>query len=292
MTQHLQGGPSAQVLYELLEKRFGIERTSPRAALALSQFREGLDLNLCLENANKAELAARELWRERSLKPFCEKHGITEAQAISIAFQDSVYSRDRPHEKQVCLGDLSWGGQGEAFAMQLARNRNELLGYEVELVRSDEGNVRVCNPGEPAEFFAIYRRVGAQGDATAEHVEDFESLSEAKAVASFLCRKENVPLLRCPSSVNVPGGVPRCVIGMEGGVFVGATANCDVELLVFDYSTEGASPDEIHLVPSLDGEGEVSALSPIIHAAVVSEKLANECFERFARAEPRFELAP
>lgn len=49
----------------------------------------------------------------------------------------------------------------------------------------------------------------------------------------------------------------RCVIGLEGGLITGVTANVELEFTVLDYDTEGCDDDEIMTVPSLWGEGKV-----------------------------------
>ena len=49
----------------------------------------------------------------------------------------------------------------------------------------------------------------------------------------------------------------RCVIGLEGGLVTGATANVPLEFTVLDYDVEGCDDDEVMTVPSLGEEGKV-----------------------------------
>ena len=49
----------------------------------------------------------------------------------------------------------------------------------------------------------------------------------------------------------------RCVIGLEGGLVTGVTANVDLEFVVLDYDVEGCDDDEVMTVPSLWGEDKV-----------------------------------
>jgi ribonuclease PH len=53
-------------------------------------------------------------------------------------------------------------------------------------------------------------------------------------------------------------GTPvRCVIGLEGGLVTGVTANVILEFTVLDYDVEGCDDDEVMTVPSLGEEGKV-----------------------------------
>ena len=49
----------------------------------------------------------------------------------------------------------------------------------------------------------------------------------------------------------------RCVIGLEGGLVTGVTANVDLEFVVLDYDVEGCDDDEVMTVPSLWVEDKV-----------------------------------
>jgi hypothetical protein len=49
----------------------------------------------------------------------------------------------------------------------------------------------------------------------------------------------------------------RCVIGLEGGLVTGVTANVSLEFTVLDYDVEGCDDDEVMTVPSLGEEGKV-----------------------------------
>ena len=49
----------------------------------------------------------------------------------------------------------------------------------------------------------------------------------------------------------------RCVIGLEGGLVTGVTANVDLEFVVLDYDVESCDDDEVMTVPSLWREDKV-----------------------------------
>ncbi len=49
----------------------------------------------------------------------------------------------------------------------------------------------------------------------------------------------------------------RCVIGLEGGLVTGVTANVILEFTVLDYDVEACDDDEVMTVPSIGEEGKV-----------------------------------
>lgn len=102
----------------LTEARVGT--TSPRGHSAMRQFKEGADAKECVELAVKNESQARELWITNALDPWCERHGLTRGQALSIAFDDSSFNPRNPEKDQVTLNTLfAWAGQQNDFAAYL-----------------------------------------------------------------------------------------------------------------------------------------------------------------------------
>lgn len=73
----------------------------------------------------------------------------------------------------------------------------------------------------------------------------------------------------------------RMVIGLDGGVIQGATANVAVEFLVFDYDLDGAEDHEITTRPALDG-GEVDVFKNPSWAAEVDAPRITEIFDAVA----------
>jgi hypothetical protein len=273
------------LLFDTLESRHKISRSSPRAHIALEALRKGTPLEACCTAAAAAEETARILWVKTALLPYCKKHKLTIEQATSVAFHDSAFDREDPQGRQVTREDLFWSGQGEDFVRQLQYPAEEVRGIEVEGVVIEDSTPRVAREDEAPEKFGVYRRMNDGGDETfAVHVEDFASLAEAKAVAGFLARQHNVPLSRCPNDP-LEGSEVRCVVGMEGGLFRGATCDRPMRVLVYDYSTDGASEDGLVEAPGLDGDS-VTVLLPFVEQASVNPETVSRCFDHFEAEKP------
>ena len=98
----------------------GIGRTNPRAHSAIRDFEDGLDLEESAARAVRHEAAAREMWISNALDPWAKRHGLTRAQALSVAFDDSAFNPANPQRDQVTLKDLhGWSGQEHGFAAYL-----------------------------------------------------------------------------------------------------------------------------------------------------------------------------
>jgi hypothetical protein len=96
-----------------------IDRCSPRASLAVYLFKEGIIDAWCVRYAISMERQARELWCEKSLDPFCKKHGLTRRQAISVVFDDHRYNAADPEHDLVTVQDLYCNSQGYDFSRAL-----------------------------------------------------------------------------------------------------------------------------------------------------------------------------
>jgi len=71
---------------------------------------------------------------------------------------------------------------------------------------------------------------------------------------------------------------PRIVIGLQGGIIQGATANMPIEYLVYDYDIEGASKNEVAIRPALDG-GEVEVFDSGVRTSEIAAQVVAKIFE-------------
>ena len=78
-----------------------------------------------------------------------------------------------------------------------------------------------------------------------------------------------------------PGAKARIVIGLDGGLIQGVTANVPVDYLVYDYDTDGCSDEELATRPALDG-GEVEVYAAGYYAAALDPAKVGEIFEALA----------
>lgn len=60
------------------------------------------------------------MWISSALDPWAKRHGLTRAQALSVAFDDAAFNAANPRRDQVTLKDLyAWSGQEHGFAAYL-----------------------------------------------------------------------------------------------------------------------------------------------------------------------------
>ncbi|CAN7769819.1 hypothetical protein LJR290_007465 [Variovorax sp. LjRoot290] len=121
---------------EALQERLaesGIGRTNPRTHSAVRDFQEGVDLEECAARAVRHEAAARETWITTWLDPWAARHGLTRAQALSVAFDDSPFNPANPSRDQVTLRDAhAWNGQEHSFASYLMGEGRDVVIQEAE----------------------------------------------------------------------------------------------------------------------------------------------------------------
>ena len=111
----------------------GIGRSNPRAHSAVRDFDEGIDFEEAAARAVRHEAAARETWIASALDPWAKRHGLTRAQALSVAFDDSPFNPANPQRDQVTLKDLyAWSGQEHGFAAYLMGEGREEAVDEIE----------------------------------------------------------------------------------------------------------------------------------------------------------------
>ena len=112
----------------------GIGRSNPRAHSAIRDFEDGLDLEDSAARAVRHEAASREMWISNALDPWAKRHGLTRAQALSVAFDDSAFNPTNPKRDQVTLKDLyGWSGQEHGFAAYLMGEGRDDAADEIEL---------------------------------------------------------------------------------------------------------------------------------------------------------------
>lgn len=105
-----------------------ISLSSPRAHSAMRDFKDGLSLEDSLKRAVEDELKARDIWIATALDPWCTRHGLTRAQGLSVAFDDSEFDPCHPEKPRPNMANLfQWGGQQNDFALELLRQEKQVL---------------------------------------------------------------------------------------------------------------------------------------------------------------------
>ena len=103
-----------------------ISLTSPRAHRATSLFKDGESMQSVVKTAVAHEASARQLWIQTALDPWCERHGLTRTQGLSVAFQDSPFDPKNPSKDRVTLKSLfGWSGQQNDFAVEIIRQEQQ-----------------------------------------------------------------------------------------------------------------------------------------------------------------------
>lgn len=101
----------------------GLSLSNPRSHQAMDAYKNGAFAADCIAVAEKQEASARQSWLETAVDPWCQRHGITREQALSIAFDDGAFNPANPKKDQVTLRDLfAWGGQQNDFAMRVRKD--------------------------------------------------------------------------------------------------------------------------------------------------------------------------
>lgn len=111
-------------------------------------------------------------------------------------------------------------------------------------------------------------------------------MDDARWIMSFLrsieAQSKHAPTETMQRLIDAIGELqvtPRIVIGLEGGIIQGATANVPIEYLVYDYDIEGADSNEVAVRPALDGGGDVEVFDsgvriPEIDTAIIDKVFA------------------
>lgn len=104
-----------------------ISCSSPRAHRAARLYEDGDLMESTIEFAVTQENAARQMWIETALDPWCERHGLTRAQGLSVAFNDHEFNVENPSKDLVTLKTLfQWSGQQNDFAAELFHLEREM----------------------------------------------------------------------------------------------------------------------------------------------------------------------
>lgn len=102
----------------------GIEQTSPRFHRAFYEVMEmGRPSGEALADAVRLEDRARQEWVNCSLQPWCERHGLTLQQGLSVLFDDGPFNAADPSKDLVTRESVfAWSGQQNTFASRLMRD--------------------------------------------------------------------------------------------------------------------------------------------------------------------------
>lgn len=70
--------------------------------------------------AMELDKKARDNWVETSLRPWCDRHGLTIEQGLSVAFRDESFNPQDPENDLPTIKDVfAWNGQQNNFALSL-----------------------------------------------------------------------------------------------------------------------------------------------------------------------------
>ncbi|MBY0466242.1 MAG: hypothetical protein K2W33_14995 [Burkholderiales bacterium] len=130
MSQLLDGINFAQIdaataeqkkaLLRLAADDLRINRSSPRFHTAYRQvIEEGRSAKDALSDMVRFEDRARQEWVDRSLQPWCDRHGLTLKQGLSVLFDDHPYNLKDPSELVTQRSVLAWSGQQNDFSFRL-----------------------------------------------------------------------------------------------------------------------------------------------------------------------------
>lgn len=110
-------------------------------------------------------------------------------------------------------------------------------------------------------------------------------MEDAKWIMDFLkgieAQGKHAPtetMQRLIDSIAAMQVTPRIVIGLDGGIIQGATANMPIEYLVYDYDIEGADFEDIASRPSLDGDGEVEVFNSDVRIPEINSGVVTKAF--------------
>lgn len=167
--------------------------------------------------------------------------------------------------------------------------------HEQQTDESDLDYVKRCAEqdwDDAAYQGAVYQEVADAVDADRklpQDAPDNRSLLERMAhMASVVDERQGALLLeavRVVAELSKAQVTPRIVIGLEGGIIQGATANVPIEYLVYDYDIEGAGFNEIAVRPALDG-GEVEVLDSGVRIPAIDSAIVEKAFVA-AEAPPK-----
>ena len=132
-------------------ERAGVDVTSGIARQALDDFRRGVSADQAIATAVSRQNTAMQLWVSTALEPWCNRHGITLEQGLSIAFDDSPFNPKTKKDDLPTMRNLfEWNGQQNTFAWRLM---NDMRAQTAKLPAAEEDPSYCCEP-EPVEQMA------------------------------------------------------------------------------------------------------------------------------------------
>ena len=101
--------------------QFGCSISNARANTARQLIMDGGEPVLdVLQTMVSREDAARQMWIDTALQPWCDRHGLTQQQALSVLFDDSAFNPvTRKDDLVTAQTVFSWGGQVPDFHMHM-----------------------------------------------------------------------------------------------------------------------------------------------------------------------------
>ena len=205
---------------------------SARMTHALHKHEDGKVASVCLSEAIEAERKARQFWIDRALAPWCERHGLSLRQGLSVLFEDHPFNpqnRDKPLPTRESI--FAWSGQQNGFALSLIAE----LGPLVREVSARPSGVlkpyRVMLQEDPCNAFLI---------AFDCQAEDTEHAQEQAENAYPGCQ-----LVSC----ELASSKPRVLIVVSGGV-ADSVHDDGVDVEIFDWDNYNADPAGTSAVPS------------------------------------------
>jgi hypothetical protein len=100
-----------EAFYLLLEMAY-IARSNRLAHRALDHYQRGGDAQTCVNVAAAQETNNRISWITSYLDPWCQRHGLTREQGLSVTFDDGPYNPANPKQDQITMPDVLMG-QGQ-----------------------------------------------------------------------------------------------------------------------------------------------------------------------------------
>lgn len=205
---------------------------SARMTHALQEHDDGKVASACLAEAVAAERRARQFWIDQSLAPWCERHGLSLRQGLSVLFEDDSFNRENPDKPLPTRESIfAWSGQQNGFALSLIAE----LGPLVRGVSTRPTGVlkpyRVMLQEDPGNAFQI---------AFDCQAEDAEHAQEQAENAYPGCQ-----LVSC----ELASAKPRVLVVVSGGV-ADSIQDDDVDVEIFDWDNYNADPVGTSAVPS------------------------------------------
>lgn len=136
-----------KALLRLAADDLRINQSSPRFHTAYRQvIDEGQSAKEALSDMVKFEDRARQEWVERSLQPWCDRHGLTLKQGLSVLFDDHPYNPEDPSKDIVTKESVfGWGGQQNDFAYRLMDDMKQAVAKSADIASTAHAQAAVFN---------------------------------------------------------------------------------------------------------------------------------------------------